>query len=93
MNLHELKISESTVEYVTRDAFCELGFASRRGVEIDDAGERTGPETAVLAKRLDAAVRALNPALPPDIGAVRLPARPVGRRDATCTEAGRTLDN
>ena len=66
MNLHELKVSESTVEYATRDAFCELGFASRRGVEIDDAGERNGPETAVLAKRLDAAVRALNPALPYD---------------------------
>lgn len=66
MNLHELRLSESTVEYVTSDAFIELGFADLRGVEADDAGERTGPETALLSKRLAAAVHKLNPALSPD---------------------------
>jgi len=59
-------VRESTVEYGTAGSFGGMGFACLRGVEVDDAGERTGPETALLSKRLAAAVYKLNPALSPD---------------------------
>jgi len=57
-----LALNESTVEYATADSFGGLGFARLRGVEVDDAGERTGAESALLLKRLAAAVHKLNPA-------------------------------
>jgi hypothetical protein len=47
-----MSLYESTVEDAAADSFGGLGFARLRGVEIDDAGERTGIETALLATRL-----------------------------------------
>jgi type I restriction enzyme R subunit len=64
MNRHQSGITESTVECAAADAFGTLGFACLRGLEIDDAGERTGLDTAVLAKRLGNVIRKVNPALP-----------------------------
>lgn len=66
MNLHECRVSEATVEYGAASSFGGHGFANLSGIEVDDAGERTGPDTVLLAKRLTSAVRKLNPALPPD---------------------------
>ena len=59
-----MSLYESTVEDAAADSFGWLGFARLRGVEIDDAGDRAGPENALLAKRLAAAVHKLNPDLP-----------------------------
>lgn len=66
MNLHECRVSEATVEYGATDSFGVWGFAGLQGVEVDDAGERTGMDTVLLAKRLDFAVRKFNPMLPPE---------------------------
>lgn len=66
MNLHEFRVSEATVEYACTDSFGALGFTRLRGAEIDAVGERTSAESALLAKRLVAAVNKINPALPPD---------------------------
>ena len=66
MNLEEFRVSEATVEYGTASTFGALGFACLLGTEVDDADERTGSETALLSKRLVAAVQRLNPGLPPD---------------------------
>jgi type I restriction enzyme, R subunit len=66
MNLHECRVSEATVEYGAASSFVGHGFASLSGLEVDDAGERTGLDTVLLAKRLATVVRKLNPALPPD---------------------------
>jgi len=67
MNLHEFTVHESTVEYASASSFAAQGFASLRGTEVDDAGERTGPDAAVLTTRLSAAVQRLNPSLPYDV--------------------------
>jgi type I restriction enzyme R subunit len=66
MNLHECRVSEATVEYSAANSFGGHGFASLSGLELDDTGERTGPETALLAKRITIAVSTLNPALSPE---------------------------
>lgn len=60
MNLHECRVSEATVEYGAASSFGGHGFASLSGLEVDDTGERTGPETALLAKRITMAVSTLN---------------------------------
>lgn len=50
MNLHEFTVHESTVEYASASSFAAQGFASLRGTEVDGAGERTGPDAAVLRR-------------------------------------------
>ncbi len=71
-------ISEQLVEDVTTVDFDAIGAAIKRGVEIDDAGERADPGQCVLQGRLAAVLRRLNPHLPHDTieGAVRTLARP-----------------
>jgi len=59
-------MNEILVEQAAADSFSPMGFPCLRGVEIDDAGERTGIETALLNKRLAAAVHKLNPVLTED---------------------------
>lgn len=66
MNLQEFRISESTVEYTSASSFGAVGFACLSGAALDDAGERSGADSAVLPGRLAIAVHKLNPALPPD---------------------------
>ena len=60
-NLHGSMVRESTVEYVSVSLFGAAGFTCLSGVELDDAGERAGVETALLPGRLLAAVQTLNP--------------------------------
>ena len=66
MNQHHSGLAESTVERLAVDAFAALGFAKLRGVEIDDAGDRTRPDSSLLPTKLANAIRKLNPALPAD---------------------------
>ncbi len=66
MNHQPLIIREATVEYGAGDIFASAGFARRRGVELDDAGERAGLDSTLLPRRLADAIRRLNPALPPE---------------------------
>src|SRR5690606_13059228 len=60
-------IHEANVEYNAQGQFDRLGYSAMSGVEVDDAGERAGPATAVLEKRLRAAVERLNPHLSSDV--------------------------
>lgn len=93
MKFQELEVSEATVEYSTAYSFGGHGFAGLRGAEVDEAGERAGPDTVLLAKRLAAAVHRANPALPADIvEQVVRTVQPVGRCNAACAEAGGTFD-
>jgi type I restriction enzyme R subunit len=66
------------VEDVAVLYFGAIGAATKRGVEIDDAGERGGPTEVVLKGRLGAALHRLNPDLPHDAVAevVRILSRP-----------------
>jgi type I restriction enzyme R subunit len=57
-------LNESVVEDVAIAYFGAIGAATKRGVEIDDAGERGGPIDVVLKGRLGAALHRLNPDLP-----------------------------
>jgi len=70
--------TEQLVEDVAAIYFGALGASTKRGVEIDDAGER-GDATQVLLKgRLGAVLHRLNPHLPHDTleEAVRILSRP-----------------
>ena len=58
------ELSERFVEDLTSSLFGAIGAASKRGVEIDAAGERGGPGEVVLTGRLQAALHRLNPGLP-----------------------------
>ncbi len=58
--------TEKLVEDVAAIYFGAIGAASRRGVEIDDAGERPDTAQFVLTGRLVAALHRLNPELPHD---------------------------
>lgn len=58
--------NEQLVEDVAAVYFGAVGVAVKRGVEIDDAGERGGAAEVVLKGRLSAAVHRLNPDLPHD---------------------------
>jgi type I restriction enzyme R subunit len=71
-------LNESVVEDVAVVYFGAIGAATKRGVEIDDAGERTGPSEVVLKGRLGAALHRLNPNLPHDTveEVVRILSRP-----------------
>ena len=58
------ELSEQFVEDMTSIQFGAIGAATKRGVEIDDAGERGGATEVVLTGRLGAALHRLNPDLP-----------------------------
>jgi type I restriction enzyme R subunit len=70
--------SEQLVEDVATVYFGATGIAVRRGVEIDDGGERADPGQCILQGRLGTALHRLNPAVPHDTieAAVRTVARP-----------------
>lgn len=56
--------TENLVEDVAAVYFGSLNYAVKRGVEIDDAGERASASHLVLTNRLITAVHRLNPELP-----------------------------
>ena len=56
--------TEQLVEDVASVYFGTLGISTKRGVEIDDAGERGDTAHCVLQGRLTAALHRLNPVLP-----------------------------
>jgi len=58
--------TEQLVEDVAAVYFGAVGAVVKRGVEIDDAGERSGATEVVLKGRLSAALHRLNPDLPHD---------------------------
>ena len=70
--------TEQLVEDVASVYFGVIGAATKRGVEIDDAGERGNASQVILKGRLAAALHRLNPDLPHDtIGeVVRILSRP-----------------
>ncbi|HEY8707342.1 MAG TPA: type I restriction endonuclease subunit R, partial [Burkholderiaceae bacterium] len=70
--------TEQLVEDVAAVYFGAIGAIVKRGVEIDDAGERSGAAEVVLQGRLSAALHRLNPALPHDAveEVVRILSRP-----------------
>jgi hypothetical protein len=71
-------ITESVVEDVALVYFGAIGAAIKRGVEIDDAGERGGVAEVMLQGRLTAALHRLNPDLAHDTieEVVRILSRP-----------------
>lgn len=70
--------TEQLVENVAAVYFDAVGVAIKRGVEIDDAGERADPARCILQGRLSAALHRLNPHLAHDTieGVVRMLTRP-----------------
>ncbi len=58
--------TEQLVEDVAAVYFGAIGASTKRGVEIDDAGERSDAAQCLLQGRLSAALHRLNPALPHD---------------------------
>ena len=70
--------TEQLVEDVASVYFGTLGISTKRGTEIDDAGERGDTAQCVLQGRLTAVLHRLNPILPHDTieGIVRLLCRP-----------------
>ncbi|MBU1189633.1 MAG: type I restriction endonuclease subunit R [Gammaproteobacteria bacterium] len=70
--------TEQLVEDVAVVYFGAIGAATKRGVVIDDAGERGGATDVVLTGRLGTALHRLNPDLPHDTveEVVRLLSRP-----------------
>ena len=58
--------TEQLVEDVTSVYFGAIGVAIKRGVEIDDAGERGDATQCILQGRLGASLHRLNPSLPHD---------------------------
>jgi len=70
--------SEQLVEDVAAVYFTAIGASIKRGIEIDDAGERNAASEVTLPGRLSTAVRRLNPALPQGTveEVVRIVARP-----------------
>lgn len=71
-------INEAMVEEMVFAHCRALGYAAARGVELDDAGERSDGAQCVLAGRLGAALRRLNPGMPGETldGVARKVARP-----------------
>lgn len=70
--------TEQLVEDVAAVYFATVGATAKRGVEIDDAGERSGAAEVLLKGRLSAALHRLNPDLPHDAveEVVRILSRP-----------------
>jgi type I restriction enzyme R subunit len=58
--------TEKLVEDVASVYFGAIGVAIKRGVEIDDGGERGDASRCVLSGRVAAALQRLNPGLPHD---------------------------
>ena len=58
--------TEQLVEDVAAVYFEAIGAATKRGVEIDDAGERRDAAQVILIARLGTALHRLNPSLPHD---------------------------
>ena len=58
--------TEQLVEDVASVYFGTLGISTKRGVEIDDAGERGGTAECILQGRAAAVLHRLNPVLPHD---------------------------
>ncbi|MBK9166389.1 MAG: type I restriction endonuclease subunit R, partial [Bryobacterales bacterium] len=58
--------TEQLIEDVAAVYFGAIGAATKRGVEIDDAGERGSAAEVVLKGRLGAALHRLNPYIPHD---------------------------
>ena len=58
--------TEKLVEDVASAYFGALGTSTRRGVEIDDAGERAAATQCILQARLSAVLHRLNPVLQHD---------------------------
>jgi len=58
--------TEQLVEDVASVYFGAIGVVIKRGVEIDDGGERGDASQCVLSRRLSASLRRLNPGLPHD---------------------------
>ncbi|MEO8059975.1 MAG: type I restriction endonuclease, partial [Burkholderiales bacterium] len=71
-------VNEQLVEDLTSLHFREIGAIVKRGVEIDDAGERSNATEVLLKGRLSAALHRLNPELPHDAveEVVRILSRP-----------------
>ena len=71
-------VSEHFIEELTSLSFGDVGFGVKRGVEIDDAGERGGAADVLLKGRLGSALHRLNPDLPHDTveEVVRILSRP-----------------
>jgi type I restriction enzyme R subunit len=70
--------TEQLVEDIAEVYFGEIGAVVKRGVEIDDAGERSSAAEVLLKGRLSAALHRLNPDLPHDAveEVVRILSRP-----------------
>ena len=70
--------TEQFVEDVAEAYFGEIGATVKRGVEIDDAGERSSATEVLLKGRLSATLHRLNPDLPHDAveEVVRILSRP-----------------
>ena len=73
--------NEQLVEDVASVYFASLGISTRRGVEIDDAGERVDTSQCILEGRLATALHRINPILPYDkinevVGVVSRPPHP-----------------
>ena len=70
--------TEQLVEDIAAVYFGAVGAAVKRGVEIDDAGERSSAADVLLKGRLSAALHRLNPNLPHDAveEVVRILSRP-----------------
>ena len=70
--------TEQLVEDIASVYFGASGISTRRGVEIDDAGERGDTTDCILHSRLAAALHRFNPGLPHDTaeGVVRNLAQP-----------------
>jgi len=70
--------TEQFVEDVAEVYFGEVGAIVKRGVEIDDAGERSSAAEVYLKGRLSAALHRLNPSMPHDAveEVVRILSRP-----------------
>ena len=70
--------TEKLVEDVASVYFGAIGVTTKRGVEIDDAGERGDASQVMLKGRLAAALHRLNPDLPHDTieEVVRILSRP-----------------
>lgn len=58
--------TEQLVEDVAAVYFGAIGATIKRGVEIDDSGERSNAAQVMLKGRLGAALHRLNPDLPHD---------------------------
>lgn len=60
------RLDENAIEGLAAGCFSAFGVPTKRGVEIDDAGERSDSAQVLLVGRLNASLRRLNPDLPHD---------------------------